>query len=53
MQSAWLVGTTFGGLAEKSDPPMGARERVAGRPATDAFSLPQDAGVRRRLTGLP
>ena len=53
VQSAWLLGTKFGGLAEESDPLMGTRERVPGGPATDTFSLPRDAGVRRRITGLP
>jgi deferrochelatase/peroxidase EfeB len=53
VQSAWLVGTKFGGLAEESDPLMGTRERIAGRPVADTFSLPQHTGVRRRLTGLP
>jgi deferrochelatase/peroxidase EfeB len=53
VQSAWLVGTKFGGLAEESDPLTGTRERADGRPATDTFSLARDAGVRRRITGLP
>ena len=53
VQSAWLMSTKFGGLAEESDPLVGARQPLPGCPVTNTFSLPQAAGVRRRITGLP
>ena len=53
VQGAWIMGTTFGGLAEESDPLIGNREPIPGCPVTSTFSLPQAGGVRRRLTGLP
>ncbi len=53
VQSAWLMDTKFDGLAEESDPLLGARQPGPGCPVTNTFSLPQAAGVRRRITGLP
>ena len=53
VQSAWMMGTKFGGLAEESDPLVGGREPIPGCPVTSAFSLPQASGLRRRVTGLP
>jgi deferrochelatase/peroxidase EfeB len=53
VQSSWLMSTKFGGLTEESDPMLGNREPVAGCPVTDAFSLPQQDGLRERITGLP
>jgi deferrochelatase/peroxidase EfeB len=53
VQSAWMMGTKFGGLAEESDPLVGDREPIPGCPVTSTFSLPQAGGVRRRVTGLP
>jgi deferrochelatase/peroxidase EfeB len=53
VQSAWLMGTKFGGLSEESDPLIGSRTPLPGCPVTSTFSLPQASGLRRRLTGLP
>ncbi len=53
VQSAWMMGSKFGGLAEESDPLVGGREPIPGCPVTSTFSLPQASGLRRRLTGLP
>jgi deferrochelatase/peroxidase EfeB len=53
VQNAWLIGTKFGGLTEESDPLLGNRQAIAGSRLTDAFSYARDAGLRRRLRGLP
>jgi deferrochelatase/peroxidase EfeB len=53
VQSAWMMGTKFGGLSEESDPLLGSRAPLPGCPVTSTFSLPQASGVRRRLTGIP
>jgi deferrochelatase/peroxidase EfeB len=53
VQSAWIMGTKFDGLAEESDPIVGGRGPISGCPVTSTFSLPQAGGVRRRITGLP
>ena len=34
VQSAWMMGTKFGGLAEESDPLVGGREPIPGCPVT-------------------
>jgi Dyp-type peroxidase family len=52
VQSSWLMSTKFGGLTEESDPLLGNREPVAGK-MTDSFSVPQQDGLRERITGLP
>ena len=53
VQNAWIVGTKFNGLTGESDPLLGNRQPIAGCPATDTFSIPQENGVPRRVTGLP
>ena len=53
VQSAWMMGTKFGGLSEESDPLLGSRTPLPGCPVTSTFSLPQASGLRRRLTGIP
>jgi deferrochelatase/peroxidase EfeB len=53
VQSSWVMSTKFGGLTEESDPLLGNRQPVTGCPVTDAFSLPQQEGLRERITGLP
>jgi Dyp-type peroxidase family len=53
IQNAWLMGTKFDGLSEESDPLLGNREPVPGCPITDVFTMPQQSGARRRMTGLP
>ena len=53
VQNAWIIGTKFDGLTEESDPLIGNRELVPGCPATNTFSIPQESGVRQRITGMP
>ena len=53
VQNAWIVGTKFNGLTGESDPLLGNRQPIAGCPATDTFSIPQENGVPPRVTGLP
>ena len=53
VQNAWLMGTKFAGLTEESDALLGNRTTVPGCLATDTFSIPQEAGLGRRLTGVP
>jgi deferrochelatase/peroxidase EfeB len=53
VQNAWIMGTKFNGLTEESDPLLGNREPLAACPVTNTFSLPQQYGVRGRLTGMP
>lgn len=53
VQNAWIMGTKFDGLTEESDPLLGNREPLPGCPVTNTFSLPQEDGVRRRITGMP
>lgn len=53
VQNAWMMRTKFDGLTEESDPLLGNREAVHGCPFTNAFSLTQDDGVRRRIVDMP
>ena len=53
LQNAWMMSTKFSGLTGESDPLLGNREAVPGCPATDTFIVPQDGGLRRRVSGLP
>lgn len=53
VQNAWMMSTKFGGLTQESDPLLGNREPVQGCPSTDGFSIPQEAGIAARITGLP
>ena len=53
VQGSWLMSTKFNALTEESDPLLGNRQPVRGCPFTDTFSVPQETGLRRRITGLP
>jgi deferrochelatase/peroxidase EfeB len=53
VQSAWLIGSKFAGLAGESDPLLGHRVPDMGGFPTDGFSIPQADGPDRRLSGLP
>jgi deferrochelatase/peroxidase EfeB len=53
VQSAWLVGSKFAGLAGESDPLLGHRLPDLGDFPADGFSMPQADGPDRRLSGLP
>jgi Dyp-type peroxidase family len=53
IQNAWLMATKFDGLSEESDPLLGNRRPVPGCPPTNVFTLPQQNGARRRISGLP
>ena len=52
VQQAWVTGTKFAGLTEQSDPLLGNRSPVAGCLPTDTFSIPEQAGLARCLTGI-
>jgi deferrochelatase/peroxidase EfeB len=53
VQGSWLMSTKFDALTGGSDPLLGNREPVTGCPETDMFSLPQERGLRKQLTGIP
>ena len=53
VQNAWMMGTKFDALTEESDSLLGNREPIAGCPFTNTFSMPQESGVRTRITDLP
>jgi Dyp-type peroxidase family len=53
VQSAWLAGSKFDGLAGERDPLVGHRSPDPGGFPTDGFSIPQADGPDRRLSGLP
>lgn len=53
VQGAWLMGTKFDALPDESDPLLGNREPVTPGTPTDHFSMPQEAGPNRRVTGIP
>jgi deferrochelatase/peroxidase EfeB len=53
VQGAWLMATQFNGLPNESDPLLGTRMPLPNGTPTDGFSMPQDSGADRRLTGLP
>jgi len=53
LQDAWMMSTKFSGLTGESDPLLGNREAIAGCPATDNFNMPEEGGLRRRVTGVP
>ena len=53
LQGAWMMSTKFSGLTGESDPLLGNREGIPGCPVTDTFVMPQEDGVRRRVSALP
>lgn len=53
VQTAWLASSKFDGLSGESDPLVGTRLPLLAGTLTDAFSIPQDNGLQRRITGLP
>jgi deferrochelatase/peroxidase EfeB len=53
VQNAWVMATKFDGLSGESDPLMGNRQPIPDCPITDAFSIPQESGLPRRIHGLP
>jgi len=53
IQNAWLNRTKFDGLTEEGDPLAGNREPIQGCPFTNAFTLPQELRVRRRVMNVP
>jgi deferrochelatase/peroxidase EfeB len=53
VQTAWLASSKFDGLSGESDPLVGNRLPLFAGTRTDAFSIPQDSGLQRRITGLP
>jgi deferrochelatase/peroxidase EfeB len=53
VQDAWLMSTKFDGMTEESDPLLGNRAAVGDGPIPSDFSIPQEGGLTRRLTGVP
>jgi Dyp-type peroxidase family len=53
LQNAWMASTKFSGLTGESDPLLGTRHPIPGCPVTSNFTLPQENGLRRRVTGVP
>lgn len=53
IQNAWMAQSKFDGLTEESDPLLGNREPIQSCPLTNAFSIPKENGIRRRLTEMP
>jgi len=53
VQNAWLMSTKFNGLTGESDPLLGNRAAVGDDPVTGNFSIPREAKMARRFTGVP
>jgi deferrochelatase/peroxidase EfeB len=53
VQSAWLSGVRFDGLANESDPLIGNHLPQPDGTATDSFSMPVAGGPAPRVCGLP
>lgn len=53
LQNAWMNSTKFSGLTGESDPLLGNREAIPGCPVTGDFTRPPEAGIPRRVSGLP
>ncbi|MDA1316251.1 MAG: hypothetical protein O2968_23275, partial [Acidobacteria bacterium] len=53
VQNAWIVNSKFSGMTGESDPLLGNREPIPGCPVTSDFNMPQEGGLRRRVSGLP
>jgi deferrochelatase/peroxidase EfeB len=53
LQNAWMANTKFSGLTAESDPLVGNREPLPGCPVTDAFTVPREGALPRRVSGLP
>ncbi|HEY5704885.1 MAG TPA: hypothetical protein VIS96_04860 [Terrimicrobiaceae bacterium] len=52
LQGAWIASTKFSGLTGESDPLLGNRAPIRGCPVTSDFNIPQEGGLRRRVSGL-
>jgi deferrochelatase/peroxidase EfeB len=53
LQNAWVANTKFSGVTGESDPLLGNRESIPGCPVTGNFTMPGDARLRRRISGVP
>lgn len=53
LQNAWVANTKFSGVTGESDPLLGNRESIPGCPVTGNFTMPGEARLRRRISGLP
>jgi len=53
VQNAWIMSAKFDGLDGESDPLLGNRLPLSGGSLTNMFNLPQENGLRRRVSGLP
>lgn len=52
VQNSWIMNTKFDALTEQSDPLIGNRAEITGCPLTDSFVVPQQTGLRTRITGM-
>jgi Dyp-type peroxidase family len=53
IQNAWLANPTFNGMSAEADPLLGNRLDFPPGHGTDTFTMPQEAGPCRRVSGLP
>ena len=53
VQNAWMASTKFSGMTGETDPLLGNREPIPGCPVTSDFTIPQEGGLRQRVSGLP
>ena len=53
LQNAWISSTKFSGMTGESDPLLGNRQTMPDCPVTSDFNIPQEAGLRKRVSGLP
>ena len=54
VQNAWMAtAAKFSGMTGESDPLLGNREPIPGCPVTSDFNMPQENGLRQRVSGLP
>ena len=53
LQNAWTMNTKFSGLTDESDPLVGNREAIPGCRSTANFTIPKEAGLCSRISGLP
>ena len=53
VQNAWINSSKFSGMTGETDPLLGNREPIRGCPVTSDFNMPQESGLRQRVSGLP
>ncbi len=53
VQNAWMASSKFAAMTGENDPLIGYRQPQAKCPAATDFNLPREAGIPRRVSGLP